>query len=337
MSIFRNLTQNKGFIRILTLVLLVFILFLIRSLLHLVLFTFLLTFLMGKLQQFITRHLRKFVPISPSVVVLALYILIIFAFGLTIYLYIPVINTQIHELVSHIMKFYKNPPTNPVVTFIVDGSKKIVSPEDIQKNLDFVYQYLTNIWTISLQVLLAILLSLFFLLEKSRIINFTSKFKHSKLGWFFSEVEYFGQKFIGSFGAVIEVQFLIALINSILSVIALWILGFPQLVGLGIMIFLLGLIPVAGVFVSLIPLCTIAYTIGGPIKVVSVLVMIAVLHALESYVLNPKLMSAKTNLPIFYTFIILIFSEHFLGIWGLILGVPIFMFFLDLLGVKRKE
>ncbi|MNE67613.1 hypothetical protein D3C80_1632300 [compost metagenome] len=102
---------------------------------------------------------------------------------------------------------------------------------------------------------------------------------------------------------------------------------------LAIMIFLLGLIPVMGVIISLIPLCAIAFKIGGLIKIVYVLVMIAVVHAVETYFLNPKFMSDKTHLPIFYTFLILLFSEHFLGVWGLIVGVPIFMFFLDIIEV----
>ncbi|SIG07879.1 Domain of uncharacterised function DUF20 [Mycobacteroides abscessus subsp. abscessus] len=46
-------------------------------------------------------------------------------------------------------------------------------------------------------------------------------------------------------------------------------------------------------------------------------------------------MSSKTELPVFYTFIVLIFSEHFFGIWGLIVGIPVFMFLLDILGVKE--
>jgi predicted PurR-regulated permease PerM len=45
-------------------------------------------------------------------------------------------------------------------------------------------------------------------------------------------------------------------------------------------------------------------------------------------------MSSQTDLPIFYTFIILLVSEHFWGTWGLIVGVPIFTFLLDILGVK---
>jgi len=48
-------------------------------------------------------------------------------------------------------------------------------------------------------------------------------------------------------------------------------------------------------------------------------------------------MSQKTNLPIFYTFMVLTFSEHFLGVWGLIIGIPIFVFLLDVLDVTSDE
>lgn len=30
-------------------------------------------------------------------------------------------------------------------------------------------------------------------------------------------------------------------------------------------------------------------------------------------------------------------SEHFLGVWGLIIGIPLFMFMLDILGVTSSE
>ncbi|MED7618674.1 UNVERIFIED_CONTAM: AI-2E family transporter, partial [Bifidobacterium breve] len=38
-----------------------------------------------------------------------------------------------------------------------------------------------------------------------------------------------------------------------------------------------------------------------------------------------------------FTFTVLIFSEHFFGIWGLIIGIPIFVFLLDILDVTNKE
>ena len=86
--------------------------------------------------------------------------------------------------------------------------------------------------------------------------------------------------------------------------------------------------------ISAIPLSFIAYSVGGIRDVIYVIVMLLVVHALESYILNPKLMSSKTELPIFYTFVVLVASEHLFGVWGLIVGIPIFTFALDVLGVK---
>lgn len=71
--------------------------------------------------------------------------------------------------------------------------------------------------------------------------------------------------------------------------------------------------------------------------VLYIVLVIVIIHAIEAYFLNPKLMSAKTELPIFFTFIVLIFSEHYIGIWGLIIGIPIFVFILDILEVTNKE
>lgn len=136
---------------------------------------------------------------------------------------------------------------------------------------------------------------------------------------------------------MLEAQFIIATINCALTTIALAIMGFPQLFGLAVMVFFLGLVPVAGVVLSLIPLSIIAYSIGGIAYIVSLVLVIMIVHAIEAYFLNPKLMSAKTEAPIFFTFIVLIFSEHFIGIWGLIIGIPIFVFLLDILDVTNQE
>ena len=78
----------------------------------------------------------------------------------------------------------------------------------------------------------------------------------------------------------------------------------------------------------------VGYSVGGIRDVIYIIIMIIVIHTLEAYVLNPKFMSSRTDLPIFYTFIVLLISEHIFGTWGLIVGVPVFTFLLDILGVK---
>ncbi|WIY62958.1 AI-2E family transporter [Bacillus arachidis] len=333
----KNFFQSRGFQRLLVLVILALILYGLKSMINLILITFILTFLMDHFQRFISEKLNRYVKINRKVIIAFLYIVLV-AFIITIvYKYLPVLTIQISQLIHQFKLFFKNPPDNEMIRYVFTAINQMEVSKYIEQGVDVIYQSLANIGKVSLQILLSLILSLFFLLEKERIIVFTSKFKGSKLSIFYEEIAYFGQKFARSFGKVIEAQFLIAIVNCILSVIALWFLGFPQLLVLAVMIFLLGLIPVAGVIISLFPLCIIAYNIGGIAYVVYILIFITVIHAIESYILNPKFMSAKTNLPIFYTFMVLIFSEHFLGIWGLIIGIPIFIFLLDVLEVYDGE
>lgn len=121
----------------------------------------------------------------------------------------------------------------------------------------------------------------------------------SEFSWFFQDIYYFADKFVNTFGLVLEAQFVVALLNTLLTTIALAVFGFHQLLSLAIMIFILSLIPVAGVIISCIPLSFIAYSQGGIRDVVYILITILIVHLIESYVLNPKLMSSKTELPIF--------------------------------------
>jgi predicted PurR-regulated permease PerM len=86
---------------------------------------------------------------------------------------------------------------------------------------------------------------------------------------------------------------------------------------------------VLGTFISAFPILIIAYGYGAItgdqyIIIASCIVMIAIIHAIEAYYLNPKIVSSYMHFPVFITFVILLVSEHFFGITGLIIGVPIF-------------
>ena len=343
METVKEFFKGPGVKRILILLVLIALLFAMRSMIHLILITFILTYLVDRLHTFLHRRINKIIKVNYKVTVLLLYAVLLLAIIGGAYSVFPKVITQIEQLVNNIIQFYNSKAFMnydfdfEFMQYITDSLQKIDLASYVSKGFDFIVKSVSDIGQWGTRAIISFVLSLFFVLEKKRVMEFTEKFRTSKIGFIYSELEYFGNKFLYSFGKVIEAQFLIAIVNTVLSTICLWLLGFPQLFGLAIMIFLLGLIPVMGVVISLIPLCAIAFTIGGLIKVLYVVIMVIVIHAIEAYILNPKLMSAKVHLPIFYTFAVLIIAEHFLGVWGLILGVPIFMFFLDLLEVSVKQ
>lgn len=328
-GIIASLTFRRFFILFLICVLLISL----KGMLNLILLTFLITYIMNSLQRNITKNLNKWIRINYRVVVIVIYLLLIISFVTGISNLLPKIVEQVKAVSNEIINLYNSPQ----VDSLPDSITSALDSLDLQSYAKEGLGYLLKIGDWGKTFFLSLLLSLFFLLEKDRIIRFTSKFKKSKISWFYNEVEYFGKKFVVSFGKVIEAQILIAISNTILTTIGLWIMGFPYLFALSITVFLLSLIPVVGVIISMVPLSLIALQVGGVIMIVYVGIMIIVIHLIESYFLNPRFMSSKTKLPMFYSFIILIFSEHYLGIWGLIIGVPIFVFLLDLLDVNKED
>ena len=325
--------QKKGVKRLIIFGLIILILYSARSMINLILLTFIFTFLMDRLVEFTYKHIR----LNRKILVILMYILIVGLLTFGVMKYLPIITIEISQLIRQITVFYSQPHDNVLINYV----ETILSNNQIagylENGFSFLLKSFTDISKTSVQVLIALLLSLFFILEKPRLKEFTDKFRNSKIAPFYYEIEFFGKKFTRTFGKVIEAQFIIAVVNTILSVLILSILGFPQIIGLGIMIFFLGLIPVAGVIISLVPLTLIAFTIGGFLKVLYVLIAIMIIHAIEAYILNPKLMSSKTDLPVFYTFVVLIFSQNFFGVWGLIIGIPVFVFLLDVLEVTNTE
>ncbi|AZU63877.1 AI-2E family transporter [Neobacillus mesonae] len=325
--------QSSSFKRILIFVFIAIILYAMKSMINLILLTFIFTFLMDRLVQFIEGK----IPLNRKLLVVISYSSIVGLLSYGLVMYLPMIAGEISTLIKQLTAFYTSKHDNVILNYIVERIEKINVTSYLEQGVTYLLKSFSDISKVGIQILMALLLSLFFLLEKPRLIEFTKKFKTSKVSSIYTEIEFFANKFVRTFGKVIEAQLIIAVVNCILTTISLWLLDFPQLGGLSIMVFVLGLIPVAGVIISLIPLVIIAYSIGGMMKVLYVGIAIAVIHAVEAYILNPNLMSSKTNLPVFYTFIVLIFSEHFFGIWGLIVGIPVFVFLLDILEVTDNE
>ncbi|MHA7767155.1 AI-2E family transporter [Bacillus atrophaeus] len=329
--------QHPGVRRFLVFVVLAGVLYLFKSMINLILLTFIFTFLMNRLENVVRHFLNRFFRVSQRGIITLLYIAL--AVGLTVggFVFYPVVAAQIEQLIKQIKYIAYHPNSIPFFDEVSNVFGDINISSYVKEAFNVLYTYLADISTFGLQIVMALILSMFFLFEKKRLSEFMEKFKTSKLAVFYNEFAFFGGKFARTFGKVLEAQFIIALVNCILTFIALWIMHFPQLFGLSIMVFFLGLIPVAGVVISLVPLSIVAYSTGGGMYVLYIVLVIMAIHAIETYFLNPKLMSAKTELPIFFTFTVLIFSEHFLGIWGLIIGIPIFVFLLDILDVTNKD
>lgn len=339
MDFLREFFSKESVKKFLTFLFIILLFYAGKSMLNLFLLTFLFTYMMNSLQNLVVTHLKKITIVKEKLITVILYSLLFASIVLIIAKYVPLLISQSKYIINQVIDFDFTPDSDSdiVQRYLTSIFDQIDIKSYIKSGFDITFEFAANIGKWSINIFIAIMLSMFFMLEKRKVFSFFKKFEDSKISGLYGYLCFFGNNFLNSFGKVIQAQVLISLFNTLFSVIMLSFLHFPQLITLGFMIFVLSLIPVAGVIVSLIPLTLIAFKIGGLTKVVYVLIMVAIIHALESYILNPKLMSAKIKLPIFFTFIILIASEHFMGVWGLLIGIPLFMFILDLIDVKIHE
>lgn len=326
---------KKDFVkRVVVFLIIIGFFYVFKSFANLFILTFLFAYIVGGLVDLIDNKIKKYIKIKKRYITIVIYMLLIGGvIGIGIK-YFPILVFQIKKIFNELLNINYIRPKNYFEFMVKFVQEQLNVKQYLNPNAQDAFKVASYIWTFGFNLIVSLILSFFYLEEREKTVIFMDKFSKSKIDWVYKYFMIFKKQFLNTFGKVVQAQLLIAVANVVLSIIGLSLMGFPQLLGLGFMIFFLSLVPVAGVIISFLPLAIIAYNIGGPIQVLYVLIMILAIHAIESYVLNPKFMSDKTELPVFFTFLVLLISEHFLGIWGLLLGIPLFIFILNLLDIK---
>ncbi|KAI8469626.1 MAG: hypothetical protein J3K34DRAFT_385728 [Monoraphidium minutum] len=131
------------------------------------------------------------------------------------------------------------------------------------------------------------------------------------------------------FGKALEAQSRIALANTALTALGMWTLAIPGIGLLSLFVFVCSFIPIAGVIISTSPIAFVALTEYGFMKLALVILMVIGVHFVEAYGLNPVIYSAHLKLHPLLVLCALVVAEHSLGVWGLLLAVPLTVFALD--------
>lgn len=334
MKIYRDFVNNVPLRRIIVLLLCIFVIWLMRDMMSTILLTFIFTFLSVGFIRRVQKHLPK---AKPFWIITPLYVAIVALIYIFANYYIPGIFKSTVSLTREVVHFYNTTtlPRDPAIAFIISSFKNMNLDAQLKSGLSEIFKYITSIGAMGVTLVMSFILSYLYAFDVDQMDKFGRSFFQSKISWLFEDIRMYANKFINTFGVVLEAQVIIALINTALTSIALAILKIPSIPSLAIMVFVFSLVPVMGVIISLIPLSFIGFSVGGMKTMIYIWIVILAIHLLETYVLNPKLMSSKTHLPVFVTFIVLFISEFVFGTWGLIVGIPIFTFFLDILGVKE--
>ncbi|MBU1723621.1 MAG: AI-2E family transporter, partial [Gammaproteobacteria bacterium] len=133
--------------------------------------------------------------------------------------------------------------------------------------------------------LLALLFSFLIVLDLPRLSASVRELEHTRLRFIYVEVADNIYEFGKVLGHAMQAQFYIAIVNTCLTAIGLHLMGLGNHVAfLSVIVFLCSFIPVAGVFISSVPICLIALNTGGAKLVMFAVGMITFIHMVEGYV-----------------------------------------------------
>jgi predicted PurR-regulated permease PerM len=135
---------------------------------------------------------------------------------------------------------------------------------------------------------------------------------------------------------VVRGQLIICIVNGVLSAIGFAIVGLKYWPVLALVATVLSLIPIFGSIISSVPAVALGLTQSFG-TAVFVLAWIIAIHQLEANVLNPKIMGDAAKIhPLLVVFSLLV-GEHFFGVVGALLAVPVMSIVQSLFIHVRRE
>lgn len=172
--------------------------------------------------------------------------------------------------------------------------------------------------------LLSLLFSFLIVLDLPRLTRSVRDLRNTRLRFLYEEAAGNVYNFSRVLGRALEAQFFIALCNTALTALGIFFLGLSSKVAfLSVIVFLCSFIPVAGVFISSVPICLLALQSSGFGSMLLAIGLITLIHLIEAYILNPKIYGSHMRMNPVVVLIILTIGGTLFGVWGLVLGVPV--------------
>lgn len=282
--------------------------------------------------KFIARHSR-------ALSVFTTYLLAFIIITIIINFIFPILRESIVELFENLPGYYETVihkidelPENSflkgdIVKSIVNQIKNIDIQQLLNLNNEKIMKYVQNLFNVFsaiFDVFVAIVVSVYILLQRTEIIGFLRKLakkifgknKYKSIDKYFMQGNELFFKFVGS-------QVIDAIIVGILTTIAMSIIGVKYAPLLGFMIGLFNIIPYIGAIIAVAIAIIITFITGGLGKTIIMAVVVIILQQIDANIINPKIIGNSLEIsPLLVIFSVTIGGAYF-GIIGMFLAVPI--------------
>ena len=198
-------------------------------------------------------------------------------------------------------------------------------PMILEKVGDWLRDLFNSFSGVPIQLVTSFILALLILLDMEDLKKGVHSIRNTRLRPIYDEIvpgittlgKLLGKSFRG--------QAIIALFNAAFMLLAMFILGIENKFLFAGLVFVFSFVPVIGVVLSGIPIILAAIMQPGGSTTLAVYVIVAIVlaHIIEGTLLGPKIVGKLGHMHPVLVIGILTVAEHFFGMWGLLLGVPV--------------
>lgn len=294
-------------------------------------------FLLNPILKIIEK--KGYIKRRGSITIIFAVILLTFILGIG-YL-IPKIISNISELVKNYPQYFANfkktvtkftikfPLLHQLnfVDWLLSLQKEFIF--FIQKKSHLVLDGFIGITTGLLTLVMALILSVFFLGYKKYFIDLTSSITKIFFPKKSEKIFFYGKKIEKVFLGYLIGKSIDSLIIAIIASIGLSFFNIPYIFLIGLCVFLFNFIPYIGPLIGIgIAITITIFTI--PSNTIYVFIFLLALQQFDAWFLEPKILGATLNLNMFWTLAAVIIGGSLLGGVGIILAIPTFAFIKDI-------
>lgn len=269
--------------------------------------------------------------------VLISYIIAILIIIILVNVILPVVIQSITELINNLQGYYDTvlQKYSEIPEDSVLKSEKVTSAIDSLKNQDFkdiisfdtILQYAKGAISIVyglLDIFVTIIVSVYTLLERGKILKFLKKLSLAifgknttrKISKYFNNTNQIFFKFLIS-------QFLDAVIVGVILTIVLSIMKVKYAVLIGFLIGLFNMIPYFGALAAGAISVLITIITGGVSKAIWMAIAVVIIQQIDANIVNPKIVGDSLEIsPLLIIFSVTVGGAYF-GIVGMFLAVPV--------------
>ena len=184
--------------------------------------------------------------------------------------------------------------------------------------------FLMTLGSSILNIIIGIIVSIYILIDKEKFIALSRKITFSIFSQERSKrIVELAQRSNETFGKFLSGKILDSLIIGILTFIILTIFKMPYILLISVVIGITNIIPFFGPFFGAIPSAIIILCVS-PIKALWFIGIILVIQQIDGNIIGPKILGDSIGISAFWILFSLLIFAKFLGLIGMIIGVPIF-------------